>query len=213
MSPKGIASSAGVLINNSGFYACEANQLLGNANVRINNAGDGYFKGTINTSNILSSTIESADINGSTITGGLFRTAASGKRLEIDSSGIALLSGNEAVTYNTALYNEFLYGTGALAYINNESRKIPFYIESEQDVADFHFYNRADVPSGTAEIGDVCVVGGKLMICTQAGTPGVWQEVGTQTGSRSPSASPSVSPSRSPSTSPSISPSISPSSS
>lgn len=191
----GSADSAGVLINNTGFYACEAGQNLGDANVRITNDGAGYFKGTVSASNIVSSAIYGSDIYGATITGGLFRTAETGRRLEMDSTGISLLSGNESATYNTFKYNEGIYGSGALAYINNESRKVPFYIESEQNVADFHFYNRSDVPSGAAEIGDVCVVGAKLMICIIAGTPGVWQEVGTQTGSRSPSVSPSASPS------------------
>lgn len=35
-------------------------------------------------------------------------------------------------------------------------------------------------PSGAATVGQVCVVGGKLKICTTAGTPGTWTVVGTQ---------------------------------
>lgn len=212
----GSASSAGVLINNSGFYACEANQLLGDANVRIDRFGNAYFKGniissTMSSTDISGGTITGSNITGATITGSLIRTAATGRRIEIDSTGIVLKAGTTPNTYNNVLYNEGLYGTGVVAYINNDLYKVPFYIKDEQTVADFHFYNRSDIPSGAAEIGDVCVVGGKLMICIVSGTPGSWQEVGTQTGSRSPSVSPSASPSRSPSTSPSISPSISPS--
>ena len=214
----GTASSAGVLINNSGFYACEASQLLADANVRIDRFGNAFFRGTIdsstlNSTNINGGVITGSSITGATITGGLLRTAASGRRIEIDSTGIVLKSGTIPNTYNNVLYNGGLYGTGVVAYINNDLYKVPFYIKDEQTVADFHFYNRSDVPTGAAEIGDVCVVGAKLMICITSGTPGVWQEVGTQTGSRSPSASSSSSPSRSPSASPSISPSISPSSS
>ena len=41
----GSASSHGVLINPTGFYACEDNQLLANANVRILSDGSGYFSG------------------------------------------------------------------------------------------------------------------------------------------------------------------------
>lgn len=214
----GTASSAGVLINNSGFYACEANQSLADANVRIDRFGNAYFSGNINSSTISSTNIDGGAITGSsitgaTITGGLIRTAATGRRIEIDSTGIVLKAGSTTGTYNNFLYNAATYGTGVIAYINNDLYKVPFYIKDEQTVADFHFYNRSDVPSGAAEIGDVCVVGAKLMICIIAGTPGRWQEVGTQTGSRSPSASPSISPSRSPSTSLSASPSTSPSAS
>jgi hypothetical protein len=42
----GTAASDGILINNTGFYACEENQTLANANVRILTDGSGYFSGT-----------------------------------------------------------------------------------------------------------------------------------------------------------------------
>lgn len=35
-------------------------------------------------------------------------------------------------------------------------------------------------PAGPSEVGDLCVVSGKLKICTVAGTPGTWVVVGTQ---------------------------------
>jgi hypothetical protein len=43
----GSANSAGVLFNKDGIYACEANQLLGNGNVRILTDGSAYFSGTV----------------------------------------------------------------------------------------------------------------------------------------------------------------------
>ena len=43
----GSASSAGILINNTGFYACQASQLLAAANIRILIDGTGYFSGAI----------------------------------------------------------------------------------------------------------------------------------------------------------------------
>jgi len=43
----GSASSAGVLINNTGFYATEASQTLANANVKILTDGSASFKGAV----------------------------------------------------------------------------------------------------------------------------------------------------------------------
>lgn len=213
----GSANSAGVLINNTGFYACEANQILDNANIRITNQGDGHFKGTINASEINSSEINGAEINGSIITGGLIRTAESGQRTEIDNDGIELKNGSTGAAYSdiTRLFNDsdYKYGDGVLGYINNSTYKVPFYINAEQTVADLHLYNRTSEPTGAAEIGDLCVVNGRLKICTVTGTPGGWEAVGAQDAisSFSTSLSPSVSPSLSQSLSPSLSSSLSPS--
>lgn len=43
----GSADSAGILINDTGFYACEANQLLENANVKILVDGSGVFNANV----------------------------------------------------------------------------------------------------------------------------------------------------------------------
>lgn len=182
----GTANSYGVLINNSGFYACGPNQLLADANVKILSAdGDAFFKGTIDASVINSCEMNTSIINGAIITGGLFRTAESGQRIEIDSTGITLLNGETGATYGDATYfygdADRKYGTGVLAYVNNQAKVVPFYISSEQSVGDFHMVNRSADPTGAAEIGDLCVVDGKLMVCTSAGTPGTWTIVGTQT--------------------------------
>ena len=219
----GTSSSAGVLINNSGIYACGAYQTPASANVKLLKTGDGYFKGTIEASQINASTIVGADITSAVITGGLFRTAETGQRTEINSDGIELKSGDSGNTYSdaTRLYNDdtYKYGNGVLGYVNNSTYKVPFYINAEQTVADAHFFNRAANPTGPAEVGDLCVVNKRLMICVTAGTPGGWEAVGAQaaissiSASLSPSASPSVSTSLSPSVSPSASPSVSPSAS
>jgi hypothetical protein len=55
----GSASSDGILINDTGFYACEANQTLANANVKILVDGTASFSGTI--------TAGAGDIGGWTI--------------------------------------------------------------------------------------------------------------------------------------------------
>lgn len=43
----GTANSAGILINNSGFYACEANQTIEDANIKILVNGSGIFNANI----------------------------------------------------------------------------------------------------------------------------------------------------------------------
>jgi hypothetical protein len=221
----GSADSGGVLINNSGIFACEDNQDLGDANVRILTNGSAYFKGTINASEIHSTAIYGGTLDAPVITGGLIRTASSGQRTEINSQGITLLVGTTAATYGDSGYkygdDTRSYGTGVLAYINSSLRAVPIYIQAEQDVADIHLPNRSDDPTGAAEVGDLCVVDGRLKICVVAGTPGGWDVVGVQTAvssvstsistSASPSVSSSVSLSVSPSVSESVSPSVSPS--
>jgi hypothetical protein len=47
----GTANSAGILMNNTGFYACAINQTPATANVRILTDGSGYFAGTFEIGN------------------------------------------------------------------------------------------------------------------------------------------------------------------
>ena len=73
----GSASSAGILINNTGFYATEANQTLANANIKILTNGTGSFKGALTSG---------STITGATITGGTIQTSASGARAEMSAT-------------------------------------------------------------------------------------------------------------------------------
>lgn len=119
------------------------------------------------------------------IVGVTIQTATSGQRVEIDGGGITLKSGSPSAPYNTSStkYNDSSnkYGSGTVVAVNNSAYGPPFYVVSEQAVADFHMYNRGSDPTGAAEVGDLCVVNGKLKVCTSAGTPGTWTVVGTQT--------------------------------
>jgi len=106
--------------------------------------------------------------------------------VEFSNAGLQLKDSDTGGTYGTATYTTAgTYGYGALAWIMNSDLKIPFAVLKEpnagaNDVADIRLYNRGDNPGGAAEVGDLAVVNGKLMICTGAGTPGTWAVVGSQ---------------------------------
>jgi len=61
-------------------------------------------------------------------------------------------------------------------YFNDRTKKVPFYVSGEQNVADIHLYNRGANPTGgTYEDGDMIVVGGRLRIYVAA--LGGWKQV------------------------------------
>lgn len=133
--------------------------------------------------------INAGYIDGVVITGGMFQTSTSGKRIQITDQGLQLsvtdaVGGYGAIRYgdNPASNASVFFGSGSLAYIHHLSEAVPFYISAEQTVGDFHYYNRSVDPSGLGEIGDVCVVNASLKICIAGGTPGTWVCVGDQTG-------------------------------
>jgi hypothetical protein len=131
----------------------------------------------------------SGAISGSTITGSTIQTAETGQRIQLDSQGLLFLTGaTPAGKYGSFKYGAKKYGAGVLVYFNNVGKKIPFYVNQEPTdpdtglkLADIHLINRTVAPNGPAEIGDICCVDAKLMICTTNGTPGVWVLVGSQT--------------------------------
>lgn len=126
-------------------------------------------------------TLVGGSITGITLTGGTIKTATSGRRIQIDSSGLIVVTSDTAGKYGTFKYGDGTkYGSGQLARVGDTATGIPFVITHEQTVADFRFINRANDPTGAAHVGDVAVVAGELKICTVAGTPGTWTVVGTQ---------------------------------
>jgi len=140
-------------------------------------AGDGYL-GALEVIDIIS--ISSQGSIRSNLTGNY-------PYVEFSNSGLMLKDSDTGGTYGTVAYTTTgVYGYGALGWILNSDLKIPFVVLKEpnagaNDVADMRLYNRGDDPGGAAEIGDLCVVNGKLKICTGAGTPGSWTVVGAQT--------------------------------
>lgn len=111
---------------------------------------------------------------------------AAGDLLYIDVTALSVKDEFTYATYNTAAhtYNTSArkFGDTALHFqISNQPGTQPFIIYlKESPAADIRFYNRSSNPIGAAAIGDTCVVGAKLMICTAAGTPGTWAVVGSQ---------------------------------
>lgn len=190
----GSANSAGILINNTGIYGCEANQTLSYANFKILDSGDAYFNGEIRSirGQIGNVVINENGLFGGLIEGSLIRSpviesSADYPRIKLDALGFYYL-----VTPSVGQYGEFKYGdvvasgagihygAGTLAYLFRKDYPV-LSIMAEQNVADIRLYNRSNNPaSGTHAIGDLISVSGVLKICTIAGTPGTFTVVGSQ---------------------------------
>jgi len=128
--------------------------------------------------------------------GGYLRTNTGYPYLEMSQSGLQLKTGATGGSYGACKYSvgggglpAGIYGYGALIWIMNSDLHVPWaeldepVDESDNGVASIRLYNRSGSPSGSAEIGDLAVVDGKLVICTIAGSGGTatWTIVGTQT--------------------------------
>lgn len=185
----GSANSAGLLINPTGLYACEANQTLASANLKVLATGDAYFKGTITATSgqigsvlITPTQLTGGLIVGSEIIGAIIETSNTVPRIRMDSSGVYYQVTSAIGKYDTFKYNDGTkYGSGVSAYLFNPSYP-NLAIVAETDMADIRLYNRTLVPSsGTHVLGDIIVVAGELKICSIAGTPGTFVNVGTTT--------------------------------
>jgi len=185
----GSADSSGILINNTGVYGCEANQILADANFKVLANGSAYFKGQIQAT---SGTIGGVTISGDTLVGGtiigavirgsVMETSDVLPKIRIDENGIYY-----QVTTNVGKYDQFkygdgtYYGTGVLAYLFNEDYAL-LSIQAEYDKADIGLYNRnADPGIGTGphRIGDLICVSGILKMCSIAGSPGTFVNAAT----------------------------------
>ena len=190
----GSSASAGILINNTGMYGCEANQTLANANLKVLATGDIYLKGEINATRgqignvtITNDGLFGGLISGSTIRGAIIENSDSYPRIRMDETGLYYQVSPSSATYGASgsgltgfQYGDgTLYGSGVLAYLFNENYPV-LSIQAEQDVADIRLYNRnADPDAGTHAVGDLICVDGGLKLCTTAGTPGTFTSVST----------------------------------
>lgn len=121
--------------------------------------------------------IISATIIGTTIISSSYKSSSELPWVEITSAGLAYRE-----TISTALYGSGVkygsgtkYGVGVVMYIGNSAKPV-ISVEAERALADLRLYNRSDLPSGAAVIGDFCVEDGIPNFCTVAGTPGTWAE-------------------------------------
>jgi hypothetical protein len=190
----GTINSAGILINNTGIYGCEASQLLQDANLKALIDGTISIKGEITATSgsianisITNEGLSGGLIEGSTIRGSVIETSSTAPKIRIDSLGMyyqtsttigkygASTSGNYGFKYGSGTK----YGSSVTAYLFKNDYPV-LSIESELDTADIRLYNRTTAPtSGTHELGDIIVINGLLYRCSVAGTPGTFTEVNT----------------------------------
>lgn len=154
-----------------GEFIQSASYSSGTAGWRIDGLGNSEFNNVTVRGTVVGSTITGGMINGS-----LIRTAESGQRIQMDSAGLLFLTGATSGKYGQFKYGAKKYGDGVLVYFNNVSKRVPFYVSGEQNVADIHLYNRGADPTGaTYEAGDMICVNGRLKIFVPA--LGGWKTV------------------------------------
>jgi len=152
-------------------YIQSSNYVVGTTGWRINADGTAEFSGVT-----ARGTLDGAIINGGVITGATMQTDTTGQRIVLDDNGLLFLTGATYGKYGTFKYGAKKYGSGVLVYFNDRTKKVPFYVSGEQNVADIHLYNRGANPTGgTYEDGDMIVVGGRLRIYVTA--LGGWKQV------------------------------------
>lgn len=127
-----------------------------------------------------SGTIQNATIIDTTIISNDFKSSSELPWLEMTDAGLAYRFAGGGAVYGTGVYGTATYGAGVAGYFGNSAKPV-VSIEEELTYADIRLFNRSSAPAGAAQIGDLCVVNGKLMICSVAGTPGTYTVVGAQT--------------------------------
>lgn len=184
----GGSMSAGILINNTGLYGCEANQTLSNANLKALIDGTVRLSGEIQATSgdiggitIRENSLDGGLIKGARIQAPLIMTSEELPRIRIDTEGILY-----EVTTNVGVYGTFNYGDGTLygSGINAIAFNVnypPFSVLTEQgDTADLRLYDRSARPTaGTSShiTGDIICVNGIINVCDADGSPGVFHEI------------------------------------
>jgi hypothetical protein len=147
-----------------GQHIQSAGYVAGSAGWRIDGDGNAEFSNVTVRGSVVGSFI-----TGGVITGAVVRTADSGQRIQMDSEGLLFLTGATSGKYGSFKYGTRKYGSGVLVYFNNASKRVPFYVSAEQNVADIHLYNRGADPVGANyEAGDMICVNGRIKIFVPA---------------------------------------------
>lgn len=189
----GSSASWGILINNTGLYGCEANQTLGNANLKALIDGTVRLEGTIYATSgeigsvtITPTKLSGGLIEGSTIRGSIFENSATLPKIVLDSTGIHYqattnigkygVSGSGGVGFQYG--DGTLYGTGLRASLLGTNLP-PIAILAEDTYADIRTYNRLSTPSsGDHVLGDILCIDGYINYCVFANSPGTFVPIG-----------------------------------
>lgn len=184
----GTANSAGILMNNTGLYGAGANQTLHNANFKILIDGSAYFKGQLqaDSGTIGGFTIEDNQLSGGTIIGGLIQgsvivNSETMPRVRIDEDGLSYEVTGSVGAYGEFLYDEALYGAGALAFLFNDAYPI-LTVMAQNTLADIRMFNRGAEPGsgeGPHALADMITIDGMPSYCVEVGSPGVFVPIGS----------------------------------
>ena len=179
----GTSNSAGILINDTGLYGCEANQLLQNANLKalidgtVRLSGEIFStQGQIGSVTITTTKLSGGLIEGTNITSSLIQTSASVPRIRIDDNGLYYQVTGSVGKYGTFKYGDGTkYGAGVSVFLFNPNYP-PLSILMELNSADMRLYNRSSDPgSGTHVEGDIICVNGVMKRCSSGGSPGTFE--------------------------------------
>lgn len=182
----GTANSAGILINDTGIYGCEANQLLQNANLKalvngsVRLSGEVVSEqGSIGGVTITDEKLSGGLIEGSVIRGPIIETSSTLPKTRMDSTGIYYQTTSAIGKYGTFMYGDGThYGAGVSAYIFKAN--IPLFSVMAEPVlsADIRLYNRnANPTTGSHALGDMICVNGDIRKCASAGSPGTFASI------------------------------------
>lgn len=120
----------------------------------------------------------SGKVAASMIVGSAMYTALSGRRVVINQDGIGIHDGSASTKYSEFKYAAKKYGSGFYAHVGSPNKVVPFYISQANAArADLHLIDRADLPTGPNEVGDIAMVDTQVSVCVVAGSPGTWHSL------------------------------------
>lgn len=199
----GTANSAGILINSTGLYGVEANQLLANANLKA--LIDGTIRlrgeilaesGQIGGTTITATTLSGGLIVGSTIRGAVIETSDTAPRIRMDTSGLFFQQTTAVGKYGGTGSGDLgfqygdgsKYGAGLSAILFQDGFPILTVLAEQTDSADIRLFDRSNDPvsgDGPHVLGDLICVSSVYKICKSDGSPGTFESLVSSDGTTS----------------------------